>query len=274
MTEKAIILAAGLGTRMRRSAATKTLSDQQASVAAEGLKALIPIDRPFLDYSLSSLADAGYREVCLVIGPNHQQVRDYYTSLACERIAIEFAVQSEPLGTAHALTAAADFADGDPVLVLNGDNYYPTPSLRRIRETAGSATIGFQDQDLVANSNIPADRVAAYAVIEQDHDGYLKNIVEKPDPSMYQPSVEGASQPQRLISMNCWRFEAAIFEACRSIDRSSRGEYEMADAVMYSIHEMGERYRVIVSDEGVLDLSHQEDIATVTRWLKEVEVRL
>ena len=39
---------------------------------------MIPIGRPFLDYVLSGLADAGYRRVCLVVGPEHQAVRDYY----------------------------------------------------------------------------------------------------------------------------------------------------------------------------------------------------
>ena len=44
---------------MRRSDTEQSLSVRQAAIAAEGLKALIPIDRPFLDYSLTSIADAG-----------------------------------------------------------------------------------------------------------------------------------------------------------------------------------------------------------------------
>ena len=209
-----------------------------------------------------------------MIGPNHDQVRDYYSSISCRRLAIEFTVQPEPLGTANALAAAADFADNDPVLVLNGDNFYPTDSLRAVREATENAAVGFQDQELVAKSNIPADRIAAFAVIEQDHDGYLKKIVEKPDPSVFHPAAVGVSRTPRLISMNCWRFGPAIFRACRVIDRSPRGEYEIADAVMYSLREMGERYRVIHSNGGVLDLSSQEDIAGVTRWLRDIEVRL
>ena len=39
---------------------------------------MIPIGRPFMDYALSGLADAGYAEACLVIGPEHQIVRNYY----------------------------------------------------------------------------------------------------------------------------------------------------------------------------------------------------
>ncbi|HEX7009360.1 MAG TPA: hypothetical protein VF184_05230, partial [Phycisphaeraceae bacterium] len=91
--EKAVILARGLGTRMRKAAQAASLTDEQAAVADTGVKALVPIDRPFLDYVLSTLADTGYRRVCLVIGPEHQAIRDYYTqTVKPKRLSIEFAV--------------------------------------------------------------------------------------------------------------------------------------------------------------------------------------
>ena len=75
-TPIAVILARGLGTRMRREDAAAALGEDQAKVADTGVKAMIPIGRPFLDYVLSGLADAGLSEVCLVIGPEHGAVRD------------------------------------------------------------------------------------------------------------------------------------------------------------------------------------------------------
>ena len=60
--EKAVILARGLGRRMRKTDGASLRDDQQA-VAATGVKALVPIDRPFLDYVLTALADAGYRQI-------------------------------------------------------------------------------------------------------------------------------------------------------------------------------------------------------------------
>ena len=71
---KAVILARGLGTRMRRDEGVG-LDREQSRAAAEGAKGMIPFGRPFLDYVLSSLADAGFREVCLVIGPEHRAIR-------------------------------------------------------------------------------------------------------------------------------------------------------------------------------------------------------
>ena len=70
-------LARGLGKRMREQAQTGARVDAaQAEAADRGVKAMIPIGRPFLDYVLSALADAGYTETCLVIGPEHGAIRE------------------------------------------------------------------------------------------------------------------------------------------------------------------------------------------------------
>ena len=132
--EKAVILARGLGTRMRKSDASAALDQKQMEIASFGIKGMIPIGRPFLDYVLSGLADAGYSRVCLVIGPEHQIVRDYYQSNPPSRVRVEFAIQEKPLGTADAVMSARDFAGSDHFLVINSDNYYPADVLKALRE--------------------------------------------------------------------------------------------------------------------------------------------
>ena len=92
-TVKAAILARGLGTRMRKQETTADLDPRQAAMAETGVKALIPIDRPFLDYVLHVVAEAGFREICLVIGAEHQQIRDYYTrTIHAKRLKFSFAI--------------------------------------------------------------------------------------------------------------------------------------------------------------------------------------
>ena len=68
--------------------------------------------------------------------------------------------------------------------------------------------------------------------------------------------------------MNCWRFGPSIFDACRSIEPSPRGELELPNAVRHAVRVMGERFRAIPVDAGVLDLSRREDIAAVERRLR------
>ena len=75
--DKAVILARGLGTRMRKDDSSAELSGEQAKFAGMGVKAMIPIERPFLDYVISALADAGYRRICLVVGAEHGDMKDY-----------------------------------------------------------------------------------------------------------------------------------------------------------------------------------------------------
>ena len=269
-TDKVVILARGRGTRMRQSDDRTQLDDRQAAMAEAGIKAMMPIDRPFLDYVLSSLADAGYRQVCLVIGPEHDLVRDYYTrQVRPQRIEIGFAVQEQARGTADAVAAAESFAGKDPFLVINSDNFYPLEAYQALQRQSGSATALFERDALLAGGNIPADRVAKYAVCEIDDHRHLRCIVEKPD----ERRLAEMRRPL-YVSMNVWRLGPSIFQACRSIRPSVRGEYELVAAVQYAIDVLGEPFRVELIYAPVLDLTTRGDIAAVAAKLAGMEVRL
>jgi glucose-1-phosphate thymidylyltransferase len=73
--------------------------------------------------------------------------------------------------------------------------------------------------------------------------------------------------------MNCWRFPSAIFDACRGLAPSARGELEITDAVAALIAR-GHRFEALRSDEGVLDLSRRGDIPAVVDYLRDVVVDL
>jgi glucose-1-phosphate thymidylyltransferase len=269
MTRRAVILSRGLGTRMRRAAATPGLSGAQAEVASTGVKALIPIGRPFLDYGLSALADAGITDVCLIIGPEHDAVRDYYAGDGRpSRLSIDFAVQLEPRGTADAVLAAEEWTDGDPFLVLNGDNYYPVDALRALASANEPALVAFGRDGLLKDGQIDPTRIASFAVLQLDDDR-LRHIVEKPD-----AAVLSALGPHVYCSMNCWRFDSRIFAACRAVPLSPRGELELPAAVELAMAREGMVVRAIRMDVPVLDLSNQGDIPAVAARLAGTEVRL
>jgi len=265
--EKAVILARGLGTRMQKPDSSAALDKKQMAVAGAGIKAMIPIGRPFLDYVISSLADAGFNRVCLVIGPEHQLIRDYYrVQSPPKRVQIDFAVQEKPLGTADAVLAANEFAGEDLFLALNSDNYYPPATLREMRRLGGVG-VGLFDRDhLVADSNIPQDRVLKFSIAKIDKEGYLERIYEKPQ----EDTVRRLGSPL-YVSMNCWMFAPSIFEACRCIRPSARGELELTDAVQYTIDVLKERIKTLVFRTPVLDLSNRSDIAAVAEKLRELD---
>jgi len=265
---KCVVLARGLGTRMRNGDASVRLDTAQEDAASVGLKAMIPIGRPFLDYSLSALADAGFQQACVVIGPEHDAVREYYSKIRPTRIAVNFAVQAEASGTANAVLAAAEFTATDEFVALNGDNYYPVDVLRALQSLGQPGTVLFESQALVRESNIPAERVCDYAYAVVDPESFLADLVEKPD---YKTAASIVGP--KLVSMNCWRLGPDIFPICHDVPRSSRGEYELPLAVKMAIH-CGMKFKVTTCRSGVLDLSRRSDIPAVRDRLRNLTVQL
>ena len=277
---KALVLARGKGTRMQRADQAATVGAAQSRVADSGLKAMIPFRRPFLDYILSSLADAGCLDICLVIGPEHDAVREYYERTSPpERVRVSFAIQQQARGTADAVLAAESFAQEAPFLVLNADNYYPVDVLRALVALDGPGLPAFRRSTLIEQSNIDAERIRSFALLTVDETGTLVDILEKPDPATFaryfgDDAIDGRHETRDVrVSMNCWRFGPSIFTACRSIELSPRGELELPNAVRYAVRVMGDRFRAIPVDAGVLDLSRREDIAEVERRLSAFEPR-
>ncbi len=271
-TDRLVVMARGLGTRMRRADDSVQLNAQQAAIADTGVKALIRIDRPFLDYVLTVAADAGFRRVCMVIGPEHDELRAYYSRISGGRLTIDFAVQERPLGTANAVAAAESWCAGEPFVVINSDNFYPDQALRALREIASPGVALFDRDAMLTGSNIPPDRVEKFAIAELAG-GLLRRIIEKPSAAQL-TEASSANNGKLYLSMNTWLFDSAIFDACRAIPLSARGEYEVTDAVQYAIDVLKQTFHVSLVGAAVLDLSSRADVEPVTQKLKGMEVRL
>jgi dTDP-glucose pyrophosphorylase len=310
-TTRAIVLARGLGTRMRAPDPSAQLTPEQQRVADAGLKAMIPVNgRPFLDYILSSLADAAIRDVALVVGPEHNTLRRYYQAYALPvRVRIGFVVQDQALGTANAVLAAERWVQCEPVLTMNADYLYPVDALAALAALAEPGLPAFDPEDLMRSSNIAAERLRSFAFLETDDRGYLTGIVEKPNkvlppnrlrpdlPSFgrgYGESAEALSasarrapaRPRRSsksevvakaeggssISKNCWRFDERIFQACREVPRSARGEFEIPEAVGVAVRR-GMPFKTFPARGPVLDLSTRADADDVARRLAGISPR-
>ena len=268
VTTRAVILARGLGTRMRKADASASVDTAQAAAADSGVKGMIPIGRPFMDFLISALADAGFTDVCLVIGPEHGRVRDHYaTGITPRRVQIHFAVQREPLGTADAVLAAEGFAAGQPFAVINSDNYYPVDALAELHRRAAPVVVAFERAALVRLGNVPPERVARFGALDIDAQGALRGILAVPTAAMLDAG-------EIYASLNCWSFTSDIFRACRAVPRSARGEYELPQAVQLAIDQFGMRIQAVPMRAAVLDMSSRADIASVAERLAGVRVAL
>src|SRR6185436_7973871 len=226
MQMKAVLLARGVGSRMKQEgpstslgAGDTMLTPAQAAAAAAGAKGMMPIGdpstspgvsgaRPFLDYLLHALADGGCTSVCFVVAPDHAAIRDYYEGAGRpSRLAIDYAVQPIADGTARAVQSAQSYAGRDPFLVLNSDNLYPAAIVAALVGLDGPGLPAYDAESLVRESGFPRDRVMGFAAIDIDDRGRLMRIIEK-------PGAEFFHKADALVSMNVWRFDERIFDAC------------------------------------------------------------
>jgi len=107
---KAVILAGGLGTRLR-------------SIVHDRPKAMAEFNaRPFLEYQLLMLKKNEVTNIVLCVGYKFQLIRDYFQQGDRLGLSIEYAVEDKPLGTAGAIKNAERFLDS-PFLVFNGDSF-------------------------------------------------------------------------------------------------------------------------------------------------------
>ena len=152
---------------------------------------------------------------------------------------------------------------------FRGRSGYPIHTLRALRELGAAGVAVFERDALVRLSNIDAERVAKMSMVEVNTDGFLERIIEKPTAEQM-----AMHEGELLVGMNSWSLPPEIYDACRSIVPSPRGELELQDAVQLARDRLGVAFRVLVFHDGVLDLSSRGDIAAVTEGLREMEPRL
>jgi D-glycero-alpha-D-manno-heptose 1-phosphate guanylyltransferase len=107
---QAIILAGGLGTRLR-------------SVVPDLPKPMAPVaGRPFLAWVLDRLVEAGFECAVLALGYRHEAIRDHFGD-NYRGLVLRYSVENTPLGTGGAIRLAADHVTAFPVFVMNGDTF-------------------------------------------------------------------------------------------------------------------------------------------------------
>jgi glucose-1-phosphate thymidylyltransferase len=201
---KGIILAGGLGTRLR----PLTLVTN---------KHLLPVfDRPMIYYPIQCLLHAGIRDILIVTGGEH--AGDFLKLLKNGKPLgvrhLEYAYQEGEGGIADALKLAEEFSDGEKICVVLGDNIIEG----NIRKAAGNFFTQATGAKLLLKEVPDPER---FGVAELDGDGpraKILNIVEKPERPRSNLAVTGI-----------YFYDYDVFQICRTLKPSGRGELEITD---------------------------------------------
>lgn len=202
---KAVILAAGLGTRLR-------------PLTVDVPKHLLPImGRPVICWIVDALTSLGIREVGIVVGYKSEMIVSALEGYA-SRCRITYLTQGEQLGTAHAVMTARDYvASEDKFLVIYGD---VTAQCEVIGKLIDEVTDSGARGGMVAVEVRDASR---YGVVIESN-GYLKEIVEK-------PSVSQSS----LVNAGIYLLPKEVVPLLEEVERSPRGEYELTDVLNLAV---------------------------------------
>lgn len=219
MNRKGIILAGGTGSRLHP--ATISVSKQ-----------LMPVfDKPMIYYPLSTLMEAGIRDVLIITTPQDQVAFSHLLKDGSQLgMNIQYAVQPSPDGLAQALIIAEDFLNGSPSTLVLGDNlFFGTEFVDAVQsasnDASGATVFGYHVKN-------PSD----YGVVEFDDQQRAISLVEKPEKPASNYAVTGL-----------YFYDTDAPAMAKTIKPSARGELEITalnqlylDAGTLSVKLLGE----------------------------------
>ncbi len=192
-------------------------------------KHLLPIfDKPMVYYPIQALVNAGITDIMLVTGGNNAgdflRLLGNGSEFGLKRL--HYTYQDRPAGIAHALGLTRDFAEGDSLLLMLGDNIIEG-NLRAARQN-------FEAQDQGARVMLTrVENPSSYGVVEIE-DGRIKTITEKP-----------ARPKSNLVQTGIYFYDERVFEIVANLRPSGRGELEITDVNNYYLQEGNLEYDVL-----------------------------
>ncbi|MCU4973210.1 sugar nucleotidyltransferase [Halobacteria archaeon AArc-m2/3/4] len=237
---KAVVLAAGKGTRLRPLTEDKP-------------KGMVEVDgKPILTHCLDRLVDLGATEFVVVVGYLKEKIIEHYGD-EYRGVGITYCHQREQQGLAHALLTVEEHIDDDFMLIL-GDNVFEAnleDVVRRQQEDRADAAFLVEE--------VPWEDASRYGVCDTNKYGEITDVVEKPD-----------DPPSNLVMTGFYTFSPAIFPACELVQPSNRGEYEISEAIDLLI-QSGRTIDAIALEGWRMDIGYPEDRDEAEQRLQDAD---
>ena len=199
--KKAMLLAAGRGTRMRE-------------LTLDVPKPMIPVrGKPILQHIVEGLRDAGITDVLIVVGYRAEVVRDFFKDGSAFGVRVSYVEQVVQDGTGRVVELGREFCGGDPFILSYGD------ILTDPANYVSLAAMGSEEAVITVKRATELSAGGAVFVNEQME---MTDLKEKPKP-------EEAHTP--WYNAGIYRFGPSIFTHTAALQPSPRGEYELTDAI-------------------------------------------
>lgn len=234
---KAIILAAGQGTRLRPVTLTMP-------------KPLVPVaNKALIEYSIDLLREAGLCDIGIVVNSLESPVPRQLGDGRQLGVQLEYIVQEEQLGLAHAASLAQPFIGDDSFCMFLGDNIFKDRLGDLLANFAASTA-----EAAVALIEVPDPERFGIAELDEKYERILR-VVEKPQAPSSCLAISGV-----------YLFRASIFEAIRHIRPSWRNELEITDAIQWLIRQ-GQRVQPYILQGWWIDAGKPESIIQANQVL-------
>jgi dTDP-glucose pyrophosphorylase len=209
--DKAVVLAAGRGTRMRE-------------LTAEVPKPMIEVrSKPVLQHIIKGLRDSGIHNVLLVVGYRADAVQNFFGDGSRHNIAIQYATQTVQDGTGRVVDLARGFVAGCPFILSYGDILVDPANYKRLVDIS-------EDIEAIITVTRGEDVSKGGAVFLNDR-MELVDLREKSQPGEVERWSGLSEHAVPFYNAGLYAFRPSIFDFTAKLKRSPRGEYELTDAI-------------------------------------------
>lgn len=242
---KGIILAGGYGTRLY-------------PLTYGTSKQLLPVyDKPMIYYPLSTLMNAGIKDIMIISTPNDlPRFKDLFEDGKHIGLNISYREQLKPKGIAESFLIADDFIEDNNICLILGDNIFHGKNFNDLLE---KATVNLEN-NYSTIFGVEVDSPNEFGVIEFNSENEMKKIIEKPDKTI-----------SKIVVSGLYYYTNDVVNIAKNLKPSSRGELEITDINNhYLVHE---KLKLVTldSDTSWIDTGTYDSLIEASKYFQDFE---